>query len=137
MHTSDLRRAHEGNPDTKPDEPSKIHWAKFSMIGKFVATTSQLQAQCRGPSGYKLVESPAIGQLFDVPLMDYDVRKLLLLTLRLVILALQMQQSQMNPPPDDGIDVYTTPLPANLLVDHSSQSKDPGVIRRLLSALST
>ena len=43
------------------------------MIGKFVATTTQLQAQCRGPNGYKFAENPAVAQLFDVPLMDYDV----------------------------------------------------------------
>ena len=73
MHTSDLRRAHEGNPDFKADDPSKIHWAKFNMIGKFVATTTQLQDQCRGPDGYDFPENRIIGQLFDVPVMDYDV----------------------------------------------------------------
>ena len=46
------------------------------MIGKFVGTTTELQAQCRGPNGYNFSEDPHIHvqQLFDVPLMDYDVR---------------------------------------------------------------
>lgn len=43
------------------------------MIGKFVGTTTELQAQCRGPNGYDFSEESHIQQLFDVPLMDYDV----------------------------------------------------------------
>lgn len=74
MHSSDLRRAHEGNPDFKSDDPTKVHWAKFDMIGKFVATTTQLQHQCYGPQGYKFTENSAVAHLFDVPVMDYDVR---------------------------------------------------------------
>lgn len=73
VHTSDLRRAHEGNPDYKPDDPEKVHWAKFSMIGKFVGITTQLQAQCRSQPGYDIPENAAVAQLFDVPVMDYDV----------------------------------------------------------------
>lgn len=44
------------------------------MIGRFVATTAALQQRCKGPDGYTLTENRAIGQLFDVPTMDYDVR---------------------------------------------------------------
>jgi hypothetical protein len=49
------------------------------MIGKFVGTTTQLQNQCRGPDGYQYPENPHIAQLFDVPLMDYDVRYFIIL----------------------------------------------------------
>ncbi|THH09195.1 hypothetical protein EW145_g2199 [Phellinidium pouzarii] len=52
VHTSDLRRANEGNPDTKPDDPSKINWAKYSMI-----------------------ENKNIGQLLDVPAMGYEMQQ--------------------------------------------------------------
>ena len=68
-----MRRAHEGNPDYKADDPTKIHWAKFDMLGKFIASTSQYQPQCRGPNGYSLYENPAVSHLFDVPVMDYEV----------------------------------------------------------------
>jgi len=38
VHMSDLIRAHEGNAETNPDYPNKIHWGKFNMIGKlFIA----------------------------------------------------------------------------------------------------
>ncbi|THH12356.1 hypothetical protein EW145_g71 [Phellinidium pouzarii] len=114
VHTSDLRRAHEGNPDYKADDPSRIHWAKFSMIGKFISTTTQLQWQCRGQNGYQFPENALIGQLFDVPVMDYD-----------------MQQERLGPPPDEDDDLYSTPLPPTLAFDHSGNARDPGVIRRL------
>lgn len=73
VHTSDMRRAHEGNPDTKADDPSKVHWAKFDMLGKFITATTQYQSQCLGANGYKLQENHALRQLFEVPVMDYDV----------------------------------------------------------------
>lgn len=76
VHTSDMRRAHEGNPDIKADDPSKVHWAKFDMLGKFITATTQYQRQCLGPNGYKLHENPALRQLFEVPVMDYDVSRL-------------------------------------------------------------
>ncbi|KAH8118477.1 ras GEF [Phellopilus nigrolimitatus] len=114
VHTSDLRRAHEGNPDHKADDPSQLHWAKFNMIGKFVGTTTQLQAQCRGQNGYNFSENPQIAQLFDVPVMDYD-----------------MQQERLGPPPEDEGDMYSTPMPPTLVFDSSGQSRDQGKLKRL------
>lgn len=115
IHTSDLRRAHEGNPDHKPDDPTKIHWAKFNMIGKFVGTTTQLQNNCRGQHGYSFTENPHVGQYFDVPVMDYD-----------------MQQDRLGPPPDDDGDGFSTPLPPALALDHSGHSRDAGIVKRIL-----
>ncbi|KAL5527520.1 hypothetical protein ACEPAG_6321 [Sanghuangporus baumii] len=112
VHTSDLRRAHEGNPDFKHDDPSKVHWAKFNMIGKFVGTTTELQDQCRGPNGYDLTENPQIMLLFDVPVMDYD-----------------MQQERLGPPPDDDGNLYAPPIPP--MLEHASHQRDQGVIKRL------
>ncbi|PAV21147.1 ras GEF [Pyrrhoderma noxium] len=113
IHTSDLRRAHEGNPDHKSDDPTKIHWAKFNMIGKFVTTTTQLQNNCRGQHGYGFVENPQIAQYFDIPVLDYDA-----------------QQDRLGPPPEDDGDVFATPLPPALALDHSGHSKDSGIVRR-------
>lgn len=73
MHTSDLRRANEGNPDTKPDDPTKINWSKYSMMGRFIEVTTSIQYRCVGPNGYRLPENKYLGQLFDVPVMDYEV----------------------------------------------------------------
>jgi len=41
---SDLIRAHEGNAETNPDYPNKIHWGKFNMIGKFVHSTTLMSS---------------------------------------------------------------------------------------------
>ena len=72
---SDLLRAHEGNPDFKLDDPSCIHWGKFNMIGKFIASTAQYQIQCRESESYNFSENFAIRELLEVQyIMDYDVR---------------------------------------------------------------
>ena len=73
VHTSDLRRADEGNPDFKPDDPDKVNWAKFNMFGRFVATPVALQRRCLATDGYKLTENKAISQLLEIPVMDYEV----------------------------------------------------------------
>ncbi len=131
VHTSDMRRAHEGNPDTKADDPSKIHWAKFDMLGKFITATTQYQSQCRGPNGYKVYENQTLSQLFDAPVMDYDVSGFIkqhnagqLLTNE------QMQQSRMYPPPDEG-DIYSMSIPPSIAIDHTTHGREANVIKRL------
>jgi len=57
VHLLDLIRAHEGNSDFHPDDPTKIHWAKFNMIGKFIHSTAQFQTRCRTSSDYNFRES--------------------------------------------------------------------------------
>lgn len=63
VHISDLIRAHEGNPDNHPTDPTKIHWAKFNMIGKFIHTTTIYQTQCRTSEDYAFPERPNIRDL--------------------------------------------------------------------------
>lgn len=57
---SDLIRAHEANDDTKA---GKIHWGKFNMIGRFITSTTQCQAQCRATSDYDFPERGRISNL--------------------------------------------------------------------------
>ncbi|KAK7694634.1 hypothetical protein QCA50_001821 [Cerrena zonata] len=52
IHLSDLIRAHEGNPDFHDDDPAKIHWAKFNMMGRFIDTISQCQKACIDTRAY-------------------------------------------------------------------------------------
>ena len=74
VHLSDLRRADEGNPESKAGESSKINWAKYDMIGQFIAYLTTIQERCTANDGYRLTENIYIGQLLDVSVMDYDVR---------------------------------------------------------------
>lgn len=70
---SDLIRAHEGNPDYNPD-PNKVHWGKFNMIGKFITSTTQCQAQCRTNTDYDFPEHKDIHTLvFNSYVMDDEV----------------------------------------------------------------
>lgn len=71
---SDLIRAHEGNEDVNPSDPTKIHWGKFNMMGRFISSTSQCQAQCDNASEYVFRENPAIAELFvKRPVMNLEV----------------------------------------------------------------
>jgi hypothetical protein len=72
---SDLIQAHEGNVDSSPAHPGKVHWGKYNMIGKFISTTTQCQDQCRITTDYDIAERPRIAELLQRErLMDEDVR---------------------------------------------------------------
>jgi len=64
VHIADLIKAHEGNGDVKEEDPSKIHWGKFNMMGRFISNTLQCQAQCRNSTEYNYPERPYIAELF-------------------------------------------------------------------------
>lgn len=74
VHLLDLIRAHEGNSDHHADDPSKINWAKYNMVGKFIAGTTQSQEQCRTSGEYDFEERPHIRDLLlKECLMDVQV----------------------------------------------------------------
>jgi hypothetical protein len=74
VHMSDLIRAHEGNGDTNDAYPSKIHWAKFNMMGRFITSTLQCQAQCRNSNDYNFPERRGVAELFvKLPVMSTEV----------------------------------------------------------------
>ena len=74
VHLLDLIRAHEGNSDYSDAHPSKIHWAKFNMIGRFIAGTVQAQEQCRHSPEYTLEEQLTIHNLLVTDyIMDIEV----------------------------------------------------------------
>ncbi|KAI1797867.1 ras GEF [Ganoderma leucocontextum] len=80
IHLSDLIRAHEGNPDYHDDDPSKIHWAKFNMMARFIDTIVQCQKGCRESGDYdRFAERPRIRDLFlthqEDMLMDYEMQR--------------------------------------------------------------
>ena len=107
VHISDLIRAHEGNLDINPDMPGKVHWGKYNMIGKFINSTTQCQAQCQNTNDYDFPERLHICNLiFRVTLMNEDVR--LRNSFYLLVDAscfLQTQKSRIAPPTDaDMID---------------------------------
>ena len=77
VHLLDLIRAHEGNPDYNNAHPSKIHWAKFNMIGRFIAGTVQAQEQCRHSPEYTFEERIPINSLLVTGcIMDLEVNLL-------------------------------------------------------------
>ncbi|KAF9459923.1 ras guanine nucleotide exchange factor domain-containing protein [Collybia nuda] len=76
VHMSDLIRAHEGNEDLHPSDPTKIHWGKFNMMGRFITSTAQCQAQCRIATEYNFIDRNAIKELFvKRPVMNNEMQK--------------------------------------------------------------
>jgi hypothetical protein len=70
---SDLIRAHEGNAESNPDYPNKIHWGKFNMIGKFVHSTTLCQVQCRSTQDYNFKENTHVRKLLQQSVMTIEV----------------------------------------------------------------
>ncbi|KAG6851046.1 hypothetical protein H0H93_002938 [Arthromyces matolae] len=75
VHMSDLIRAHEGNDDFYSSDSSKIHWGKFNMMGRFISSTAQCQAQCRTAPDYSFVERNHIRELLAKPVMSHQMQK--------------------------------------------------------------
>nr|GAT44206.1 Ras guanyl-nucleotide exchange factor [Mycena chlorophos] len=76
VHMSDLIRAHEANDDINPTDPTKIHWGKFNMMGRFINSTTQCQAQCRAANDYAFPQRPQITDLLVAQcLMSDDMQK--------------------------------------------------------------
>ena len=74
VHLSDLIRAHEGNGDFHPNDPSKIHWAKFNMMGKFVHLVKQYQLRSgSAEDGYLFEERLELREILNVAIMDNEV----------------------------------------------------------------
>ncbi|KAH9946633.1 ras GEF [Amylocystis lapponica] len=85
IHLSDLIRAHEGNSDYYDDDPTKIHWAKFNMMGRFIDAIASCQKACRESGGYEFQERR-------------HVRELLLLLEEDMLMDVEMQRSRITPP---------------------------------------
>lgn len=50
-----------------------INWFKFNLMGKFIDTIMQCQAQCRMSDEYGFPENPFISSLLKIQVMDEDV----------------------------------------------------------------
>jgi hypothetical protein len=72
---SDLIGAHEGNQDSSPSDPTKIHWGKFNMMGRFISSTVHCQAQCKISTDYNFpVRNFSIREIFvKRPIMNDEV----------------------------------------------------------------
>ncbi|TFY80120.1 hypothetical protein EWM64_g3895 [Hericium alpestre] len=88
VHVGDLIRAHEGNDDFKASDSTKIHWAKFSMIGKFILSTVQFQNQCRTSTEYMFEERPRICDML----------------MRDCVMDIELQRSRIAIPPEEDDD---------------------------------
>lgn len=130
---SDLIRAHEGNPDFNEEDPNKIHWGKFNMMGRFINSTTLCQAQCRDEhTEYTFKEKPHIKALiFDAPVMDIEV----LFSCSSVFVRFahpmhswQLQKSRIAPP-DEG---ENEPIPAHAPQSATVSTKDIALLRKLV-----
>ncbi|KAF5374764.1 hypothetical protein D9758_000275 [Tetrapyrgos nigripes] len=89
VHMSDLIRAHEANDDFHSSDRNKIHWAKFNMMGRFITSTTQCQAQCQSTSDYNFSERRHISNLIMTKYLMDD----------------EMQKSRITPPDGDFDDI--------------------------------
>ncbi|KAG6879284.1 hypothetical protein C0992_003888 [Termitomyces sp. T32_za158] len=108
VHMSDLIKAHEGNGDLNSSDATKIHWGKFNMMGRFISSTAQCQAQCRTGADYNFAERNHIRELLLKPVMT-----------------LQMQKSRIAPI-DIEVDDYRSAHPGSV------PPRDVAILRKLI-----
>jgi hypothetical protein len=131
---SDLIRAHVGNGDFHPDDPSKIHWAKFNMMGRFVHLVKQYQLRSgNAEDGYWFEERPELREILYVPIMDNEVSSARAFAIQCDDLPTKMQLSRISPPPD-GDEYNDRPhLPRTSSRDYPDRpSRDAALIRKLM-----
>lgn len=119
VHMSDLIRAHEGNPNVNIDDPTKIHWGKFNMFGRFIQTTTHCQIQCQTNPDYCL---PSRDRILKVIFNEY-------------VMSEDMQTSRMAPLPDSDLveESFRSTLPRTMSREHSTSSqRDATILRRIL-----
>ena len=79
VHVLDLIRAQEGNKDWHQDDTNKVHWAKFSMMGRFILATVEQQSRCRDLPDYAFRDGREHAQvrqlLMRECLMDPDMQR--------------------------------------------------------------
>ena len=129
IHLSDLIRAHEGNPDYQDDDPSKIHWAKFNMMARFIDVITQCQDGCRASEQFRDLERLRLQEPWylrwesDTMLMSLEVGLSVFVdAYNLTQHTHQMQRSRIAPPDTDGS--YEPSRPHH-------QSRDAAAIRRI------
>lgn len=118
VHMSDLIRAHEGNPDFSRTEPKKIHWGKFSMLGRFIQCTTQCQIQCQTTSDYNFRERHKIRDL----------------VFNAYVMSIEMQDSRITPLPEARLaEPLVSSIPRSFARDdtHFSHARDNTLIRRI------
>lgn len=119
VHMSDLIRAHEGNPSVNMDDPTKIHWGKFNMFGRFIQTTTHCQIQCQTNPDYCL---PARERILKVVFNEF-------------VMSEDMQTSRMAPLPDSDLieEPFRPTIPRTMSREHSTSSqRDAGLLRKIL-----
>lgn len=61
IHTYDIARILEINPDVQAADPVKVHWGKFSMTGKMINELTLSQRRCRKSNKLNFNERKDIG----------------------------------------------------------------------------
>ncbi|THH16724.1 hypothetical protein EUX98_g9256 [Antrodiella citrinella] len=117
VHLSDLIRAHEGNPDFHDDDPEKIHWAKFSMMGRFIDVVTQCQKVCRDSKAFDFPDRPMVWKL----LMFQDGQ---------MLMNEELQRERTSMPDIDGDDPNHPSLPRTFTRNYPTDPKDSAILRR-------
>ncbi|KAJ7181680.1 ras guanine nucleotide exchange factor domain-containing protein [Mycena crocata] len=117
VHMSDLIRAHEANDDVNPTDSNKIHWGKFNMMGRFINSTTQCQAQCRAVNDYTFPSRQHIADMLLAQCVMND----------------DMQKSRISPQEADLIDGPSPPRVMSRETSGGIQAKDITKVRKLFS----
>lgn len=73
VHTFDMVRAHDSNVDRKGDDPSKIHWGKFTLMARMIVSLQSLQDRIRSSGTYDFPERRWIREMINNDVMDVEV----------------------------------------------------------------
>ena len=74
VHTSDLARADESNPDFKLGDEQLVHWGKFALLAKYVLGVVEYKDRFDESTAFEFIERPEVRELvMNVVIFDEDV----------------------------------------------------------------
>ncbi|KAG8949081.1 hypothetical protein FRC03_000446 [Tulasnella sp. 419] len=74
VHTYDLIRADDTNPNFKHDDPSKIHWGKFALMAKMILNVVSYQRRFEDAAHFTFPERSHVNDvLMNVVVMDEEM----------------------------------------------------------------
>ncbi|GJJ09683.1 hypothetical protein Clacol_003907 [Clathrus columnatus] len=72
VHTFDMVRANDSNPNYKSDDPTKIHWGKFTLMARMILMLQGLQDKIRLSRQFDFPERKWIREMVLNEVMDIE-----------------------------------------------------------------
>lgn len=107
VHTFDMVRANDSNPNFKPEDPTKIHWGKFTLMARMILMLQGLQDKVRESRQFEFPERKWIREMIENEVMESEVCSCSVdVSFSLLICLFKTIQSRVFVPPEGAEPIF-------------------------------